>query len=482
MFNGVADQGLIMPTNVEAERAVLGSLLLDSSLLPEIQTLLKATDFSLPGHQILYEVLIGLFEQNKPLELALIQDDLIRRGKLEESGGLGYIASLEQYVVTSAAAPDHAARVAEKSRLRRLIRAAQLIIHEASAEQDQKGEPLETEVIIDHAEKSVFEIGQEAIRGDFHLINDLAIETMDKIEGLFHRRIEVSGIRTFYDDLDSYTSGFHASQLLILAARPSVGKTAFALNIALQIAKGGKVHGQPLGEPRGVGVFSLEMSAEELTHRLLSCVARVSSRRARSGKLGHDDLVKLSQASHILGSLPLYIDDSATLNPIMLRAKARRLKARDPNLGLIIVDYLQLMRGSGDGRGRTENRQQEVSEISRSLKALARELEVPVLALSQLSRSIEQRGGKGKPPRPMLSDLRESGAIEQDADVVMFVHRERTPTDKDEQGGVRSQMMPEPSEIIIGKQRNGPIGSFPLVFIPEFTVFYDAVHQGPPGR
>ncbi len=478
-FSDAGDPFQSLPASIEAERAVLGSLLLDQELMADLQTLLRPDDFSVPGHRTLYEIMIGLADRGKPLELTLIHEDLVRMGKVDEVGGLPYVASLEQYVVTSAAAPTHANRVVEKARLRRLIRAAYSIQQEASREQDAKGNPLEPADVIDRAEKAVFEIGQESLQGDFHPISNLAIEAMEKIELLYHRKIEVSGIRTFFDDLDEYTSGLHGSQLLILAARPSVGKTAFALNIALQIAKGGKIHGQSVTEPRSVGVFSLEMSAEEVTHRLLSALARVSSRKARSGKMSHDDLLKLSHASHLLGSLPLHIDDTPALTPIALRAKARRLKARDPNLALIIVDYLQLMRGSGEGRTRVENRQQEVSEISRALKALARELEVPVLALSQLSRSIEQRSGRGKPPRPMLSDLRESGALEQDADVVMFVHRERTPTDRDEQGEVRTQKMPEPAEIIIGKQRNGPIGDISLVFVPEFTIFYDAVREAP---
>ncbi len=469
-----SESELAQPANIESERAALGGLLLAPDLLPEIQSLVKPEDFFHPAHQVLFQVMIGLSERGRPLDIALIQDDLERAGKLDEVGGVAYIASLEQYVVTSAAAPDHARRVAEKARLRRLIRAAQSIIHEAATEQDPNGQSLDTPQILDRAEKAVFEIGQDTIEGDFSHTSDLVIEAMDHIEHLFHRKVEVSGLPSHYSDLDNYTSGLHPAELIILAARPSIGKTALALNIALQVAKGGKLHGPAAAEPRSVGIFSLEMSKPELILRLMSSLAKVSSRRVRSGRISHQELHQMSEASQQLGDMPLFIDDTAALTPTALRAKARRLKARAPDLGLIVIDYLQLMRASTDS-SRHENRQQEVTEISHALKALAKELNLPVMALSQLSRSIEQRGGRGKPGRPMLSDLRESGSIEQDADVVLFIHRERTPTEKDESGQPRMQTLPEPVEIIIGKQRNGPVGEFPLVFIPEYTTFYDGM-------
>ena len=468
--------GVMLPSNIEAERAVLGSLLLDQELLADIQAILKPADFTVPAHQTIYQAMLGAAEQGKPLEMALLRDILEVMGRLEDVGGVAYLASLEQYVATSASGPDFAKRVAEKSRLRRLIHAVQGIMRESSTEQDAKGRPLDTSQILDRAEKAVFEIGQETLQGDFKTSSELAAETMDRIEMLYHRKAEVSGLRTFFADLDTFTTGFHASEFIIIAARPSGGKTAFAVNIAVQVAKGGKIQGQRLQDPLPVGFFSLEMSASELTQRILGSIGKVSSRRIRSGHLSPDELHKVTEASHQLASWPLYIDDSPGLTPMALRAKARRLKAREPRLSLIMVDYLQLMHGAEGGR-QQENRQQEVAEISRSLKLLAREIETPVVALSQLSRSIEQRSGRGRPGRPQLSDLRESGSLEQDADVVLFVQRERNPTDKAEDGQPRLQMAPEPAEIIIAKQRNGPITSFPLLFVPEITVFYDAARQ-----
>lgn len=482
-FGGSGDGPLAVPCNVDAERGVLGSLLLDASILPDLQLVVKTDDFFLPEHQTLYSVFLGLLETGRPLELPIIEDELDRIGRLQEVGGMAAVIALENSVAAVSAAPALAKEVAAKSKLRKLLRAARLIQREAANETDERGEPLSPAQVLERAEQAIYEIGQETTSGDFVAVGDLAFEQMDHITKLASKERAVIGLRTFFADLDMYTTGFLPSQLIILAARPSVGKTAFALNIALQAAKGGRVSSQQrLGEPASVAFFSLEMGKEELVHRLLGSLSRVSGRRLRQGRLNHEELAKLNDAAAILGDCQIHIDDTAALTPTALRAKARRLKARDPRLGLIIVDYLQLMRGSdAGGRFRQENRQQEVSEISRSLKALAKELQVPVLALSQLSRQIEQRGGRGKMAKPVLSDLRESGSIEQDADIVMFVHREKKQAEKGQDGEVRNASEPELTEIIIGKQRNGPIGTVQLMFFPEYQTFHDAMRQPGPG-
>lgn len=471
--------GIVLPSNVEAERAVLGSILLDQAVLDDVQSILRPDDFSHPPHQVIYESIVRLSERGLTPDLAFLRDELERSEQLALVGGIAYIASLEHYVVTSAAAPDHARRVAEKARLRRLIQTAQGIIQEASTEQDTKGNLLDTPEIIERAEKAVFEVGRDIESKDFVRIEGLCDPALQKLEAQSRRKSDISGIATFFTDLDNYTSGFHPSEFIILAARPSIGKTALAINIALQVAKGGKILGPQIGTPHPVGIFSLEMSRQELTMRLLSSLARVPGDSLRTGSMSREDFDKIQRASDMLKTLPFFIDDTAALTPTMLRSKARRLKAQEPQLALIVVDYLQLMRGT-EGRNRQENRQQEVSEISRSLKALARELEIPILVLSQLSRLIEHRAGKGKAGRPVLSDLRESGALEQDADVVMFIHRERTITDKDDQGKLRPRLVPDEAEIIIGKQRNGPTGPFTLMFLKECTTFYDASKGSPP--
>jgi len=461
---------LVAPQSIESERITLGSLLLDPELLLDIEQILKIEDFYMPAHRVIYEAMLALNAQGRPLDLPLVAEEIQRMGKLEDTGGVAYIASLEQYVTISSTAPDHARRVVEKARLRRLIQAAETIIREAGLQRDRDGERLEAPEIIDRAEKAIFQVGQETVSGDFAHVQELALEAMERFEMLAGREGEVSGLRTHFTDLDDMTAGFHPGELIILAARPGIGKTAMALNLALQIAKGGKIHGPRVTQGRPVGFISLEMSREELIQRLLCTIAGVSSRAVRAADISPQSLSKLSEASHQLAQWPIYIDDTAALTPNLLRAKARRLMAREKNLGLLIVDYLQLMRGSESNRAQ-DNRQQEVSEISRSLKILAKELGIPILALSQLSRNIEQRSSKVKAARPVLSDLRESGSLEQDADVVLFIHRENPRSESRD----NKIALPEPYEIIIGKQRNGPVGSVPLLFIPIFTIFYDSM-------
>jgi replicative DNA helicase len=314
---------------------------------------------------------------------------------------------------------------------------------------------------IDRAEKLIFDISQKNNVRDFVHIERLMPDAIEEIGRLRTHEGTVSGIRTGYGDLDRYLNGFHPKNLMILAARPSIGKTAFALNLMLNIARDGKVP---------VAIFSLEMGADQLNRRLMCCHAEISGHAVASGRLSEAEFKRLREKSAELAECPIHIDDSPGLSIMQVRARARRLKNRHPDLGLLVVDYLQLMRGSDRG-AKDANRQQEVSEISRGLKELANELSLPVLALSQLSRNIEQRSGKDKSARPMLSDLRESGAIEQDADIVMFVHRDRVETQLNEDGKPASHRLAIPTEIIIGKHRNGPIGTAQLMFFADSTRF-----------
>ena len=449
------------PHNLDAERAVLGAVLLDNDVLAEVHRFLRIEDFYHPGHQVIYDSMLALHNESKPVELTMLADLLRREGKLDQVGNYVYLANLEQFVISTSAAVEHARLVQEKSILRRLMSAADTILHESSEERRDVLEQIEI------AEKLIFEVSQQTHAGKFQSIEELMQETIGEIMHLYETRQPTSGLPTHFKDLDKLIGGLEPSSLAILAARPSIGKTALALNIVRNVAV---VSNKP------VAMFSLEMGAEQLNMRLLCSEARVPSHRVRKGQIKEREWETLRETASRMMDLPIYIDDTAALSIMQLRSRARRLKAQRPDLSLIVVDYLQLMQGP-ERRGRDMNRQQEVSEISRGLKALAKELHVPVLALSQLSRNIESRSGKEHSARPMLSDLRESGAIEQDADIVMFVHRDRVEIQKDEDGHMPDKSLPIPTELIIGKNRNGPIGTVDVLFLADFTLFVDALRD-----
>lgn len=442
-----------LPHSLDAERAALGTVLLDPRAMLTLQDAVKPDDFYSPAHRAIFLRMMALAEENQTIDLTVLAEALRRNNELEAVGGPAYLASLEEFVFTTENLPAHAKSIVDMARLRRLIAAADEIRRDAFQS------PRPVSEILDQSEKLIFDLTQESESREFVHVAEVAHEMMDEIETRFHNRQEVTGLRTGYTMLDEMLTGFHPSELIILAARPSVGKTALALNIAQHVI---------LHESVPTGFFSLEMSNVQVVQRILAGMARVPMQRIRRGMFSRADLEKLDQEARRISNAPLYVDDTPGLSILELRAKARRLKQRVRDLGLIVVDYLQLMRGSG----RAESRQQEVSEIARSLKALARELELPVLALSQLSRGIEQRKGKDKTPK--LSDLRESGALEQDADVVLFIHREQMARvlESDEQQGQTSvSNNVEPADIIIGKQRNGPRGTVRLLFFGEYTRF-----------
>jgi replicative DNA helicase len=451
-----------LPHNLEAERAVLGTMLLDNTTIPIVVDFLKKENFYNTAHQIIFDAIVRLFERNSVIDLTTLNDELRRTGELEKVGGTSYLASLEQFVLSTSNVQHHARIVYNKHKLRRLIEAAHRIAESALNEED------EVERILDTSEKAIFEISQDRAVRDFAHISDLVVDAMEEIQRRYHSKKDVTGLATGFIELDQLTCGLQRADLIIIAGRPSVGKTAFGLNIALEAAIGIYEKKEPQ-DRKPVGIFSLEMSSQQINHRFLCSLAHVSGNRVRTGYVSSVELKRLSERVKLLSDAPIYIDDTPGISILEVRAKARRLMAQRPDLALIIVDYLQLMRGSG----KSENRQQEVAEISRSLKGLARELNVPLIAVSQLSRMIEHRRGKDK--RPVLSDLRESGAIEQDADLVVFVHRMRAPQDEEEEEEeetTRPRKKPgEISEIIIGKQRNGPLGTVKLVFFPDFTMF-----------
>ncbi|MFH0794703.1 MAG: replicative DNA helicase [bacterium] len=449
MANPSSSEGRRLPHSLDAERAVLGSILLDNRTLPLVQERLRPELFYNSSHRLIYQAIHELNGRGTPIDLTTLCDFLMQANQLDAVGGPAYLASLEQYVVSTANISHHVQLVHDKARMRELLEAGGRIQEMAVSETAPVDE------ILNLSEKLVYDISQDRPGGDFETVASVMGEAMEEIDHRYHHRQEVTGLPTGYTKLDEMTTGFHPSELVILASRPSVGKTALALNIAAHVAV---ERGLP------VGIFSLEMSRQQLAQRLLSVLSRVPLAKLRKGIMSRAELEKLTEKSRLLGATPIYLDDTPGLNILELRAKARRLQSRVKNLSLLVVDYLQLMRGIG----RQENRQQEVAEITRSLKALARELNIPVLALSQLSRLIEQR--KGRNVRPMLSDLRESGAIEQDADIVLFIHRER---DKKE-GAVDEQAKRrqiEIAELIIGKARNGPVGEIELLFIGELTRF-----------
>ncbi len=429
-----------IPHNLDAERSVLGAILVENAAINRAQEILREDDFYREPHRTLFKVMSSLSEKSSAIDAVTVKDELMRSGELEAVGGPAYIASLLDDVPRSANVEYYARIVKEKAILRGLIEAGSQIVgtaYEASQE---------IEEILDQSERLIFKIAQDQLRQGFVPMKVIADESLKTIERLAEHRQLVTGLPTGFPRLDEYTSGLQNSDLVIMAARPGMGKTSLALNIAQHI-------GMKAG--RHVGIFSLEMSREQLFLRLLTGLARVDAHRLRTGRLSKEDWTRLTLALGEVSAAPIYIDDTPGISVLEMRAKSRRLKM-EHGLDLIVVDYLQLIHG----RGRFENRTQEISDISRSLKELAKELAIPVIAISQLSRAPEQRGGDR---RPQLSDLRESGAIEQDADVVMFIYREEVYKQTEENRG-RAQ-------VIIAKQRNGPIGTLDLAFIREYTKF-----------
>ncbi|HYR31530.1 MAG TPA: replicative DNA helicase, partial [Gemmatimonadales bacterium] len=398
-------------------------------------------------HRLLFRAMIALTERGDVIDPVTLRDELARRGDLDRAGGIEYVSTLIDVVPTAANVEYHARIVRDKAVLRRLVEAATGIIQDVYEGHTAAGE------VLDNAEHRVFQVAQFRRAEEFTRIKELIWPTMERIEQLQAGAGSVTGVPSGFTDLDRLTAGFQRADLVILAGRPSMGKTAFALNVVQHAAIEHNVK---------VAIFSLEMSKDALVQRLLCSEGLVDAQRLRRGQLRDDDYPRLARAAGLLGQAPIWIDDSASLTPLAMRSKARRLKA-EHDIGLVIVDYLQLMQGPSD----SENRQQEISYISRSLKALAKELDIPVVALSQLSRAPEQRGGEHR--RPQLSDLRESGAIEQDADVVCFIYRQEFydgPVDPKTNESIEGV-----AEVILGKQRNGPTGTAKLYFKKEFTRF-----------
>lgn len=442
--------GRVPPQNLEAEQAVLGSILLESDALLTVMERVRPEDFYSVAHQRIFEAMVELNEENEAIDLVTLTARLKDRGQLEEVGGVSYLAKLVGSVPTAANVEYYAQIVEEKALLRRLIRTATQIVASGYEAGDDVG------ALLNEAEQRILEISRRHAAHGFVSIRDVLMEVFDRVEYLYHHKGGVTGIPSGFPDLDRMTSGFQRSDLIIIAARPSVGKTTFALNIAQNVAVRAR---------ETVAIFSLEMSAFQLVQRMISAESNVDAGRLRSGFLEGDDWEKLTMAIGALSEAEIYIDDTPGITVTDIRAKCRRLK-KEKGLGMVVIDYLQLIQTRGRPH---ESRQQEVSEISRMLKQMARELEVPVIALSQLSRSVEQRQDK----RPMLSDLRESGSIEQDADLVAFLYRDDYYNQDSEKKNI--------IEVIIAKHRNGPVGTVELVFLKNYNKFVslDRNHADP---
>lgn len=438
----------VPPQNIEAEQAVLGAMLIDKEAIAKATEVLSADDFYREAHRVIFSAMLELYNKNEAVDMVTVTEILKRDNKLEDIGGIAYITSLANVVLTAANVKYHADIVAEKSVLRQLVR----VSTEIAAMGYEANEDVGT--LLDTAESRILEISNRKKKADFTPINDILMDSVQSIESLLQNKGGLTGIPAGFADLDKLTSGLHPSDFIILAARPSMGKTALALNIVQNVAL--RAHKAIGGEPRSVAFFSLEMSKEQLVNRMLCAEAGIDSQRLRVGEMHDEDWTHLWDACDTMSRAKIYIDDTAGITAMEMRSRARRLKA-EHGLDLIVVDYLQLMQGSGK-RNNSGDRQQEVSEISRSLKALARELNVPVLALSQLSRSVESRQVK----RPMLSDLRESGSLEQDADIVAFLYREDYYNPETEN---------KHTELIIAKHRNGPVDTVNLFFQKQFTKF-----------
>ncbi|MDM5329547.1 replicative DNA helicase [Neobacillus sp. CF12] len=428
------------PQNIEAEQAVLGAIFLEPSSLTVASEILIPEDFYRASHQKIFNAMLKLNDEGKVVDLVTVTEELAAAKLIEDTGGVSYLSELAGSVPTAANIEYYARIVEEKSLLRRLIRTATEIASDGYSRED------EVEALLSEAEKNILAVAQRKNAGAFHNIKDVLVRTYDNIEEMHNRVGEITGISTGFAELDRMTAGFQRNDLIIVGARPSVGKTAFALNIASNVA---------IKTGENVAIFSLEMGAEQLVMRMLCSEGNIDAQRLRTGSLTDDDWGKLTMAMGALSNSGIFIDDTPGVRISDIRSKCRRLK-QEHGLGMILIDYLQLILGSGRAG---ENRQQEVSEISRSLKQLARELQVPVIALSQLSRGVEQRQDK----RPMMSDIRESGSIEQDADIVAFLYRDDYYDKESENKNI--------IEIIIAKQRNGPTGTVSLAFVKEYNKF-----------
>ena len=440
----------VPPQSIEAEMSVLGGILLENEAINQVLELLVVEDFYREPHRKIFKAMLELSELREPCDFITLTMMLKKRGDLDEAGGGAYLATLVDYVPTAANIAYYAKIVKEKSIARRLINASTDIITQGYDEQTDLTE------LLDRAQRVVLEISENQMKRAFYEIKALLKDTFKSLEELSERQNHITGVESGFADLDKMTAGFQRGDLIIIAGRPSMGKTAFALNIAQYAA----IHAE---KPVSVAVFSLEMSKEQLAMRLLCSESRIDASRMRTGNLADGDWSKLTKGAESLSSGKIFIDDTPAITSTEMRAKVRRLKA-EHGVGMVVVDYLQLMRG-GD---RIESRQQEISEISRSLKALAKELSIPVVALSQLNRSLESRTDK----RPMMSDLRESGAIEQDADVIAFVYREAVYCEDCRKRDNSCTLGHErDAEVIIGKQRNGPIGTVQMIFCGEYTKF-----------
>jgi replicative DNA helicase len=426
------------PQNIEAEQSILGAILISNDALPKALEILDPEDFYKQAHRKIFNVMVELFEKSEPIDMITLTDDLKRRDEMEAVGGISYLSSLVNMIPTAANVKYHSKIVREKALLRGLLRSATEIAGRVYEDN------LDAEELVDYAERSIFDISDKRIKASFVTLKEVIKDSFEMIERLYDKKETVSGIPSGFRDLDDLTTGFQKGDLIVVGGRPSMGKTAFSLNVAQHV-------GLELKEP--VAIFSLEMAKEQLAFRMLCSEAMVDSSSIRKGFIKKEDWHKLTSAASNLTGAPIFIDDSSGINALELRAKARRLKM-EHGLSLVIVDYLQLMRG----RASFERREQEISDISRSLKALAKELSVPVIAVSQLNRSVEQR----RPPTPILADLRESGAIEQDADVILFLYRDEIYNKEANKGQ---------AEVIIAKQRNGPTGTVNLSFISNCTRF-----------
>jgi len=429
----------IPPQNLDAEQSVLGSMMIDQEAVMKAMEILRPDDFYRDAHKVIFEAILALSDRGEPVDIITLSEELRQNNALEKVGGVAYVASLANIVPSSANVEYYARIVEEKALLRTLISVSSRI-----AAMGYEGEE-DVEQLIDEAERMVFQVAQRKTNKSFATMHEILMETFDKIEYLYTHKGDVTGVPTGFIDLDRMTSGFQPSDLIIIAARPAMGKTSLVLNIAQNTAVKYKTP---------VAIFSLEMSKEQLVQRMLCSEAMIDQHRLRTGQLQEGDWQKLSNAVGPLSKAPIFIDDTVGISIMEMRAKCRRLKS-EHGLGMVVIDYLQLMQA---GR-RVESRQQEISEISRSLKALARELSIPIIALSQLSRAVEQSHDK----KPNLSHLRESGAIEQDADIVSFIYRDEYYNPDSEKKGI--------AEIIIAKHRNGPVGSVELGFLNEFTKF-----------
>jgi replicative DNA helicase len=437
------------PQNLEAEMSVLGGALLENEAINRALEVLRPEDFYRESHRKIFSALITLSNRNEPADLVTLTTALKEEGAIEEVGGSSYLSTLVDYVPTAANIGYYCKLVKEKAIARELIKVATEI-----AGRGYEGG--EVEASLDWAESEIFKIADMKSRPSFYATKDIVKDTIKTIEKLYDRKEQITGVPTGFNDLDNMTSGLQGGDLVIIAGRPSMGKTAFCLNLV-------EYASMHASEPVTSAIFSLEMGKEQLVQRLLCSVARIDASRVRNGKLAQSEFPTLVNAAGVIAEAPIFIDDTPAITVLELRAKARRLHQTEKGLGIIVVDYLQLMRGNNP-----ESRQQEISEISRSLKALAKELNVPVIALSQLNRSLESRTDK----RPILADLRESGAIEQDADVIMFLYRESVYCDACKKRDNSCDKNHERSaEVIIGKQRNGPLGVEQLTFLGEYTRF-----------